>query len=170
MSKISDQGLANLASFTALWRLDISHTRVTDAGLGTLLSLPDLQTLFVGPGVGEKGMAIIAKIPKLDTLYVSVTGDDALVPLREMPGLSRLDLSGSQITGDGLVYLLHCSKLEFLSLSKTRIADGSLPYLFKLKQLKELLIVDTELSSEGCEKLRLALPDTHVRTSWGEPL
>ena len=161
-SQMTNQGLACLEGMKQLQWLDISHTRVTEAGLGTLLSLPELRVLSLGPGISKKGMAIIAKIPKLISLTVSVTDDDALVPLREMPNLGLLDLSGSHLSDAGLVHLVQLSKLEELGLDYMPVGDGSIQHLAKLTQLKRLGITRTKFSEQGRAKLHAALPKTEL--------
>ena len=165
--EITDAGLATVAKLTALVRLNIMDTRVTDEGLLALVSLPKLEELWVGPPIGEKGMAIIAKMPKLSTLVAVITRDDALVPLKEIRNPVTLNLSNSRITDAALAHVVKLPKLQNLMLYRTPITDASLPYLKRLKRLKLLEVGGTDLSEAAIGQLSAALPDTQV--SWGEP-
>ena len=132
-----------------------------------LVSLPKLEELWVGPPIGEKGMAIIAKMPKLSTLVAVITRDNALVPLKEIRNPVTLNLSNSRITDAALAHLVKLPKLQNLMLYKTPITDASLPYLKRLKRLKLLEVGGTDLSEAAIGQLSAAMPDTQV--SWGEP-
>jgi len=65
-TKVSDAGLATLARFENLRKLDLSHTVVTAAGLPALGALAHLEWLnLVGTAVGEDAAATLAGLNQL---------------------------------------------------------------------------------------------------------
>ncbi|MCD2424108.1 hypothetical protein LQ567_15115 [Niabella pedocola] len=74
-SNITDEGLAVIAKFTHLTRLQLANTKITDAGLAQLRSLQQLQVLnLVGTGITEKGLASLKELKSLRALYLYKTG------------------------------------------------------------------------------------------------
>ncbi|MCF3110841.1 hypothetical protein LL912_18800 [Niabella sp. CC-SYL272] len=74
-SNINDEGLAVIAKFTHLTRLQLANTKITDEGLSQLRSLKQLQVLnLVGTAVTEKGLASLKELKSLRTLYLYKTG------------------------------------------------------------------------------------------------
>jgi hypothetical protein len=80
-TKVTDAGLKHLAALKGLWRLDLSGTKVTDAGMKPLTALKGLKELF------------LANNPKVT--------DKGLKELTALTGLQRLELSGTKVTNAG---------------------------------------------------------------------
>lgn len=89
-------------------------------------------------------------------------GNDDLAPLRQLPGLRRLNLRGAAVTDDGLRHLRGLGELEFLDLSGTRITDAGLVELHRLRSLKRLCLRDTLVTDRGVGGLRKSLPGVEV--------
>jgi hypothetical protein len=58
-NRVTDSGLASLATFTGLESLDLEWSEVTDGGLGVIASVGTLRWLDIGfcPAVTESGVA-----------------------------------------------------------------------------------------------------------------
>ena len=70
-SKITDAGLAQVASLTNLRRLHLEKTAITDAGLAHLKGLANLEYLnLYGTAVTDAGLAHLAGLKNLRNLYV----------------------------------------------------------------------------------------------------
>lgn len=78
--------------------------------------------------------------------------------------LYHLDLQSTQLSDETLVALPHFPNLEQLRLSNTGITDASVDYLMTLGPLKYLSVAGTNISEEGREALREALPNCYVET------
>lgn len=112
--------------------------------------------------------------------------DDALVHLKEIPGIVWLNLRGTKITDDGLKHLaevkslkrLHLERtgvsdagmahlvglenLEYLNLYGTKVSDAAVDPLANLKGLKKLYVWQTEVTKDGAEKLTASLPELYI--------
>lgn len=90
-SKVTDAGLATIASMTHLERLHLENTAVTDAGLARLATLPQLEYLnLYGTKVTDAGIAKLAANKQLKKLFVwqtAVTAAGAKKLEEAVPGL-----------------------------------------------------------------------------------
>jgi hypothetical protein len=73
-----------------------------------------------------------------------------------------LDLSGSQITDDGLRLLAVHRFLKTLTLNQTRISDVGLPYLLPLHKLEQLNLLRTQVSWHGAVGYSIQNPGTAI--------
>jgi len=70
-TQLTDAGLARLAGFGALRRLNLSGTAITDAGLASLAKMGELRSLnLYGTGVTDAGLKHLAALPSLERLYL----------------------------------------------------------------------------------------------------
>jgi hypothetical protein len=97
--------------------LDVSHTRITDAGLGALTDFPTLKQLNLG--------------------FTRIT-DAGLKKLKALWRLETLSLRGTGITDKGLRELTGLSRLKALLLGDTKITDQWVPTITKIKGLRRL--------------------------------
>lgn len=94
---ITDEGVASLASFSALRRVELQRTSITDAALTTLADLPDLRVINLHQtAVTDDGIQVLRPHERLQRLYlwdtqVSPTGAANLRAAR--PEL-EIDLGG----------------------------------------------------------------------------
>lgn len=85
-TKVTDAGLARLATMPALRQLRLDRTQITDEGLSHLTGLPRLESLNLHTtAVTDVGIATLAGLPKLRRLYVWQTAvtRDATAALAE---------------------------------------------------------------------------------------
>ncbi len=74
-SKVTDAGLASLAGMKNLKKLHLPNTAVTDAGIDALLGLGQLEYLnLFNTKITDVGLAKLEKLPKLKRLFVWQTG------------------------------------------------------------------------------------------------
>ena len=70
-TRVTDAGLTTVAQFHNLTRLHLNRTRVSDTGLKQLAGLQQLEYLnLYGTGVTDAGLQSLAGLKKLRTLYV----------------------------------------------------------------------------------------------------
>lgn len=101
-----DAQLSALTSFApqVAW-LDLSDTRVTDAGLAVVAQLVHLTRLHLEQtGVGDGGLVHLKGLRYLEylNLYGTAVTDAGLDPLAALPELKRLYLWQTAVTEDGL--------------------------------------------------------------------
>ena len=88
--------------------LDLSRTRVTDAGLKALEKMPNLQHLDLrDTAVGDAGLDALAPLHDLRTLglYGTAVTDAGLPALQRLAGLRRLYVGGTKVTPPGVATL-----------------------------------------------------------------
>jgi hypothetical protein len=148
-TKITEAGLKHISGLTKLERLDLPHIPLGDAGLAHLQGLSQLQAL--------------------DLRGARVT-DSGLRHLRGLLQLQTLDLSDTQITDDGLVHLGGLTQLADLDLTGTRITDDGLKHLGGLTQLQSLGLDKTEVTDTAARQFKRALPRVQIEPGllvWG---
>jgi uncharacterized membrane protein len=70
-TRITDAGLASVAKLTNLTRLDLNHTAITDAGLAQLASLTRLETLnLYGTTISDAGLDRLKPLTNLRTVHL----------------------------------------------------------------------------------------------------
>jgi len=90
-TRVTDDGLAALASLPNLTRLHLERTPITDAGLAAAASLASLEYLnLYGTMISDAGLESLRKLPKLKQVYlwqtkVTATGSQAFAESRIDP-------------------------------------------------------------------------------------
>jgi hypothetical protein len=150
-----------------LVKVDLSFTRVTDAGLVHLAGTARLRELYLcGTGVTEEGLEHLSGLTNLRVLDLwrceSLT-DASLKHLGGMTGLRRLSLWNTEITDAGLMHLNRLTTLQEIDLSHTEVTDAGLKHLEGLTSLQKIgLIGCEEVTDAGIEGLKRALPQAEI--------
>jgi len=138
---LEDKDLEGMARAGRLHSLDLSLSRVTDAGLA--------------------GLARVAGLRSLD-LFGTRVGDAGLAHLAGLTDLRALHLESTPVGDAGLAHLARLDHLETLTLSGTRVTDAGLVHLRGMNGLRDLDLSWTAVSEAGVEDLRRALPDARI--------
>jgi Leucine-rich repeat (LRR) protein len=105
-TRVTDLGLAKLASLEKLRRLDLSGSAITPGGLKTLTAFRDLRRLSLWnvKGLDDSIGASLAALTNLTTLDLSNTaiGDETLRRVAKLPHLHRLYVSETNVTPEAL--------------------------------------------------------------------
>jgi hypothetical protein len=169
VARITDQELTDLKKLLRVEMLDLSPcSNVTDDGLVVLEDLPDLKELYLGGihsgsqgsiRVGDRGVAHVARLTKLETLSLAGTSvtDGGLKALEGLASLKSLDLEETPITNAGLKSLRGLTNLSSLDLEKTPITDAGLKILEGLPQLQAVDLRGTSVTEEGVRRFKKAL-------------
>jgi len=131
----SDNDLKLLRRSTRIAYLDLDRTRVTDAGMVYLEAFRKLNIL------------------ELDSTQVTDLG---LASLKEMTQLRVLTLRDTAITNAGLTHLRNLKGLVHLNLGNTHLTDDGLTSLVGFD------LDGTDITEDGIERLRRALPNSEV--------
>jgi len=155
----TDDSLKALSGLTGLTTLRVRSRFITDGGLKHLAPLGDLAVLELNGhakdlhGRGLEELGHLKKLKKLD-LTGSGIDDDALVYIGRIPQLERLNLSETWITGSGLARLANLEHLRALHLSLCRrLAAGTLGALAKCHALEELDLFRCRIDDAAVESL-----------------
>jgi tRNA A-37 threonylcarbamoyl transferase component Bud32 len=126
--------------------LDLSATKLTDAGFAELVKLDNIEKL----ALQDTDMTIdrirkLKKMKNLHSLYLDNCKnirDETVVELCRFPKLKFLSLGVTGITKSGIKMLSGCRTLEALVLNSTPCDDQCAEELLELPNLKELQVND----------------------------
>ena len=180
---LADLDLARFKSFTKPLSLEISRTRITDAGLAGLHGLPNLCVLHIGATkVTRAGLENLGVLENLRELHLSATPttDADLSLLSRFPKLDSLALGRPHLTERGAQILstlpnlvvLHCddptevecdqiahlTQLRTLSIGGAPFNDACLEPLAKLTNLRTFGLYNTSITDQGVARLPLVPP------------
>jgi len=151
---VTDGDLEKLAEeFPDLESLDLSHTHVTDLGLGFVARLSKLKNLnlYFAEHVTESGVARLAELSKLERLNLrgARMSDSGMEFLSHLRNLRELDVGITQITDTSLEHLEGLDHLEKLALGGNRIGQSGLVFLQFLPSLKHLDLSGAQITDSG---------------------
>ena len=149
--------LKQLGELKKLKHLDLSETRVDDAGLAGLGAFSKLETLILsktdvlGPGLAGLKDAMQLSVLKLNDTRIN---DTALAGVIELPKLTRLEVSSTRITDATLVRIAQAKgiiygpfvtgndsqseRLTYLDIYGTNVTGDGIRHLGALTGLREL--------------------------------
>ena len=143
---LTDVSLAHIAVLRRLTQLNLSGTRVTNAGVCRLPQLLNLRAL---------------------NLWGTTTGDPLLAQLADSNSLRLLGMPYTKISDAGLEHLVGIETLESLYVSGTAISDAGVRHLKRMTALRELDVAETKMTRAGIDELRAALPMCKIASDFG---
>ena len=165
-AKLADNDLGFLKSLMTLESLNLSGTRITDAGLANLRTLTRLTDLELpkSKDITDAGLGNLAALTELRTLILDDSGvhGEGLKHLQRMTKLSRLSLRNTPADDDALAIIGSFESLGNLDLAGTKITDEGLSKLKTLSHLSWLDLYDTQITRAGGERLHVKLPKVHI--------
>ena len=87
---------------------------------------------------------------RMRKIFARYKVDVDLRPIRNLPNVRLLDMSGGLITDDQLEYLVGLKQLTTLNLSGGDITDNGLPLLAQLTSLESLDLSETAVADLAC--------------------
>ncbi len=155
-----------MVSFKVLMLGGPVSENVNDDLLIHLRSLPGVKYLMLEgcDDITDQGLVHLKGMVDLEDLMLSETkitgsGFDAL---RKLRNLKRLGLESTPVVDSSLAKLVSHKQLEELWLMDTKISDKAIPYLAQLTGLKKLDVDLTEMTPDGVNQLRKALPNCEI--------
>ena len=107
-SKVTDEGLKDVAKLEKLKLLYLIDTKITDTGLKEVAKLKNLSYLLLkDTKITDAGLKEVVKMKKIEKLYLEKTQitDGGLKELSKMQQLRVLRLHGTKVTDEGLAEL-----------------------------------------------------------------
>lgn len=164
---LTDASFGPVVKGLSAGRLSLSNTQLTDAILPVLGASIHLQALELGDGkITERGLAN-GDLRNLRQLALKSRQFDGSCFKDWQPNLYELDMSGSGLNDDTIVYLKKLNGVTQLSLANTELTDASLPILGQLGIPFHLDISDTKITAQGLMRGDLNLFAT-VRVAFGQ--
>lgn len=115
----------------------------------------------------EKSLPLVKALPEVRFLALDdadwVTDDDVIDLATSLNGLEVLNLKRTQITSRCIESLTDHPNLTTLMLYDTAIDDDCIDALLRIQSLRLLGVRRTKISAQGLAKLKLGLPDCHIR-------
>lgn len=154
-SGVTDEGLTHLEGMTRLESLNLDNAQITDAGLLHLKSMAELKHLrLYGTRITEKGFAHLEGLGRLEIVDVLFgVGDVGLAALAKLPSLKNVKIDGKSIGDKGLALLATMASLEELYIDNTDRMDAIVAGVPELPRIKTLTL-GTGLTDEGLLRLR----------------
>jgi internalin A len=99
-----------------------------------------LQSLRLGPKIGDKGIASIANLTTLESLKLMDTKvtDDGFAHLGRLTNLKTVDVPRAGFSGSGFRHLREAKNLKSLKLESSAITEAGLEGISKLPNITEL--------------------------------
>jgi hypothetical protein len=146
---VTDRDLASLRQLPGLRQVNLTRTRISDAGLFHLAKLESVEVLLLGGvDISDEGIELLETLTNLKQLNLTLTGvSDLSMPLlSRMTQLEFLWLEGTDISDVGLEAIAEMKSLQLLDLCRSAITDSGLARLGALSELEELNLA-------GCQQL-----------------
>lgn len=141
---IGDKDLSFLVQAPTLQKLDLSQTKITDAGLQEIARASSLRVLKIS-----------------DTAITN----DGLAALKSLENLEALEIHRTQVDARGLQHVIALPRLRRLMISGPDFDDDSIQALASMERLSQLRLIDTHVTEAGIARLKQRLPDCDVRTN-----
>ncbi|MHC4503423.1 MAG: leucine-rich repeat domain-containing protein [Planctomycetota bacterium] len=159
-TRITDAGFAHARSLTQLQGLGLSRTQITDAGLANIEGMTRLTSLGLShTRLTGSGLVYLKGMTELRYLFLSGTPltDAGLAHIKGLPKLQSLHLNGTRITDAGLAHLRTIPRLQHLDLRDTPVTDVGLAHLKGMPELGYVNVSGTGVTEEGAESLKMSL-------------
>jgi hypothetical protein len=154
--RVTAEGLAVLSELhelveVAFW---FGATPVTDDGLKAFRELKNLRVLQLNKTrITAAGIAHLMKLTALEVLDVSGTDAARLKGWPDLPALTNLDLSETDLGDEDLPQLARYPHLRLIYAKKTKLTGKTLDSLAKLERLGLLRLNDSPITDEGVRHL-----------------
>jgi len=164
MTWITDDDLARIGALSDLRKIDLSHTKISDLGLGHLRPLRNVVSLncFSCAYLTDGGVAFLKDWENLE--YLNVRGSEVtsrvFEHLAKMKKLRTLDVGFSRVNDDGFDALSSLEQLEELHIGGDKMSGLALPSLRLLPSLKRLDVNGSQRTDSG--RWGLMLTDVNV--------
>lgn len=176
---VEDGDLVHLAALPDLRTLDLSSSKVTDAGMPTLAGIRSLRSLkLVSTTVGDDGVAALSGLPELATLGLDRTPitDKALVAASGLAKLRWLQISETDVTAEGLRALGNARALRLLDVGRMNsFTPDMMEAIGAIKGLESLSLRNNDLDPlmaglEGSGIKRLGISNARLSDAGGVSL
>lgn len=148
---ITDAELVHFLMLPRLYSLDLSQSKVTDAGMETLAKSATLANLrLFSTQIGDAGVAALAAAPELQNLDLDKTPitDAALKSIAAYPGLRQLTINSTAVTAEGLAALKELKTLRNLTAANLQAFSADmLPAIAVIDGLTDLSLVGNDIDA-----------------------
>jgi hypothetical protein len=154
-TRISDEGLAQLAKLESLESLKLYGDRITDAGLEHLARLKNLKSLSLEAPLTRLRLPPAGGFPRPPRPLrpaASIT-DAGLAHLAPLIRLEVLEIRNGSFSDEGMVHLAKLTSLKQLQLMRVTVSDAGVKHLESLQNLERFTLFGMTLSDEGLKSV-----------------
>ena len=157
-TRVTNEGLAQLAHLGSLDDLSLMGAPVTDAVFDNLKDCPITGLELNFTNISDEGMARVKRYKQLHGLGLSFSrvGDAGLEHLRGLKELRTLNVSRQPITAKGVAALKDLPGLDWVNLSATPLDDAAMQQVAELRQVRLLVVRDMNITDGGLKRLHAA--------------
>lgn len=158
---VTDALMPKVAKLKLLKELNLSHSKVTDAGLKYIEHMSLSKLDLSGTAVSDAGLDSITKIPtmfKLDLSSTKVT-DAGMKKLASLPVLGIIVVNGTAISDEGVKSMQSCKNMKRIYVGSTRVTNE----FFKYAAPMDLFAIYCENTAVTGDGIRKYLKDTKLR-------
>lgn len=156
-TRITDAGIAELRGMEGIVSLDLRGTKLTDASVDILSTLPQLYMVNVArTGITGTGLLkLLSRNPRFLGVDSGQLSDECLRALAKNTALYGMEIFDADDATVAAVVKL--PTLEVLKLRGKNVTNKSLPVLKKLTQVQYLELINVNLSDKEITQLKQAL-------------
>lgn len=167
--KLSDHSIVALAQLPNLKTLWIGYTGLTDNSLKALSNARSLECLSISGNAKMRGVGLkhLSKLPSLYELWMADldVSREGIKAVSSLTCLRKLVASDSNIDDRAMPYIARLDNLEILNITGTRISGKGLMELSRSKNLKILRAAECgQLTPKAVLTFRSLRPDCRVST------
>ena len=142
----------------AIVDVDLSNAWVTDADLGKLARLTQLESIKLAytkvTDLGLEHLAPLQNVKVLDLYYAESVSDLGIAHLKQWKNLEYLNVRGTKVTSSLFEHLSKMTKLKFLDVGYTRVNDDLFETLESLDHLEHLAFGGNKMSGAALPFLK----------------
>ena len=164
---ITDPDLELLRDNPNITNLLLDESEITDSGIATITTLPNLFHLRVRSKVTDTCIDDLLRIESLKVLnlpYADFT-DEGLQRLANHPRIELLRLRSPRVTDASMLAISEMQSLAFLHFIEIPITDVGLEAFYKAEQLQSLYLDDCGITNSGLSKLLKNQPALHLQVN-----
>ena len=161
---ISDQELELLRDNPNVTNLLLDESEITDRGIATIATMPNMIHLRVRSKVTDKCIDDLLSIESLKVLnlpYADFT-DQGLQRLADHPRIELLRIRSPRVTDASMLAIAEMENLAFLHFIEIPITDVGLKAFYSSEQLQSLYLDNCGVTNDGLSELLKPQPEIHL--------
>lgn len=150
--EVTGEQFQTAPAWTKLESLQLSGSKITNAGLKQLCLIPNLLFLNLSnTSIDGEGLQYLSILKKLSDLNLDNTNiePDSLNHLSAVKPLRSLSMQGASINDAHVRQISNVTQIEFLMLNDSQVTDQGLIPLTKMENLKKLFMSNTNITDAG---------------------
>ena len=153
-STIDDNSLARLSKMPAVEHLTLGNVDVTEKGIAALGNWSKLKRLTLEGKIEMSALKGLSRLEQLEELEIAIgTGEAQHLAAHAFPEIRRVSISDASFGDADLALLPEWKTLEVFEFPAENVTDAGVAQLSKFPSLKELVLMDSEVTSVGLDTL-----------------